>query len=98
MSSPAPKRVILPRSERSAPAKANHIGLTDPQQIISVSVIVKRRNPLDLHALGGQIVSHADFDAQFAADPATFEALRTFAHENGLAVDEAASSLSRRTL
>jgi kumamolisin len=98
MSSPAQKRVILPRSERSAPVKANHIGRTDPQQIISVSVIVKRRNPLDLHALGGQIVSPADFDAQFAADPASFDALRTFAHQYGLAVDESASSLSRRTM
>jgi kumamolisin len=98
MSSPAPKRVVLPRSERYVPANANHIGRTDPQQIISVSVIVRRKNPLDLHALGGQILSHADFDEQFAADPATFAALRVFAHENGLTVDESASSLSRRTL
>ena len=88
MSSPAPKRVVLPRSERYVPANANHIGRTDPQQIISVSVIVRRKNPLDLHALGGQILSHADFDEQFAADPATFAALRVFAHENGLTVDE----------
>jgi kumamolisin len=98
MSSPAPEYVVLPRSERFAPANATHIGRTDPQQIISVSVIVKRKNPLDLHALGGQILSHADFDEEFAADPATFAALRTFAQENGLEVDEAASSLSRRTL
>jgi kumamolisin len=90
--------VSLERSRRLSPEHATHIGRTDPQQMISVSVIVKRKNPLDLHALGGQIVSHEDFDAQFAADPATFDALRTFAHENGLAVDEAASSLSRRTL
>jgi kumamolisin len=98
MSSPAPKNITLPRSKRAVPENANHIGRTDPQQIISVSVIVKRKNPLDLHALAGQIVSHEDFDQQFAADPASFEALRTFAHENGLTVDESASSLSRRTL
>jgi kumamolisin len=98
MSSPAPKRIVLPRSTRAVPAHATHIGRTDPQQILSVSVIVKRKNPLDLHALGGQILSHADFDEQFAADPATFAALRVFAHENGLTVDESASSLSRRTL
>ncbi len=98
MSTPAPKRVFLPRSERAVPANATHIGRTDAQQIISVSVIVKRKNPLDLHALAGQIVSHEDFDAQFAADPASFEALRTFAHDNGLTVDESASSLSRRTI
>ncbi len=98
MSSPAQKRVVLPRSERAVPGDAKHIGPTDPKQILGVSVIVKRKHPLDLHALAGQRVSREDFDAQFAADPASFEALRTFAHEHGLTVDEAASSLARRTL
>ncbi len=98
MTSPAPKRVVLRGADRAVPGNASHIGRTDPKQIISVSVIVKRKNPLDLHALGGQVVSREDFDKQFAADPATFEALRQFAHQHGLAVDEAASSLSRRTL
>ncbi len=98
MSSPAQKRVVLRGADRAVPANASHIGRTDPNQIISVSVIVKRKNPLDLHALGGQIVSREDFDAQFAADPASFEGLRQFAHQNGLTVDESASSLSRRTL
>jgi kumamolisin len=98
MSSPAQKRVVLLRSERSVPANATQMGRTDPKQAISVSVIVKRKNPLDLHALAGQRVSRADFDAQFAADPASFDTLRTFAHEHGLTVDEGASSLSRRTL
>jgi kumamolisin len=98
MSSPAQKRVVLPRSEHAIPANATVIGPTDPKQIISVSVIVKRKNPLDLHALSGQRVSREDFDAQYAADPATFDALRSFAHDHGLTVDEAASSLSRRTM
>ena len=98
MSSPAQKRVVLRGADRAVPAKDSRIGRTDPKQIISVSVIVKRKNPLDLHALAGQIVSREDFDAQFAADPASFDALRTFAHQNGLTVDEAASSLSRRTI
>jgi kumamolisin len=98
MSSPAPKRVFLPRSERDVPRNATHIGLTDPQQVISVSVIVKRKNPLSVRALGGRTVSREEFDAQYAADPASFDALRTFAHQHGLAVDESASSLSRRTI
>jgi kumamolisin len=98
MSSPVQKRVVLPRSERAVPANASAVGPTDPKQVISVSVIVKRKNPLDLHALAGQRVSREDFDAQFAADPASFDALRAFAHEHGLTVDEGASSLARRTL
>jgi kumamolisin len=98
MSSPARKRVELPRSERAVPVNASQISPTDPKQIISVSVIVRRKNPLDLHALAGQRVSREDFDAQFAADPADFDALRAFAHDHGLTVDEGASSLARRTL
>ncbi|HVT96029.1 MAG TPA: S53 family serine peptidase [Acidobacteriaceae bacterium] len=98
MSSPAQKRVVLSRSERNVPANASLVGRTDPKQALSVSVIVKRKNSLDLHALAGQRVSREDFDAQFAADPADFEALRVFAHDHGLTVDEAASSLARRTL
>jgi kumamolisin len=66
--------------------------------VISVSLIVRRRNPLDLQALGGRHVSREEFDQQYAADPADFETLRAFAHQQGLAVDETATSLSRRTL
>ncbi len=98
MSTPAQKRINLPRSERVVPPWATHIGRTDAQQVISVSVIVKRKNPLSLRELGGHRVSREEFDAQYAADPATFAAMRRFAHQHGLAVDEAASSLSRRTI
>ncbi|MGC2584261.1 MAG: S53 family peptidase, partial [Acidobacteriaceae bacterium] len=98
MSSPTQKRIVLPHSERAVPANATRIGPTQPQQVISVSLIVRRKNPLDLQALGGRRVSREEFDQQYAADPADFETLRGFAHQHGLAVDEAASSLSRRTL
>ncbi|MGA8531643.1 MAG: S53 family peptidase [Acidobacteriaceae bacterium] len=98
MSSPAQKRIVLPRSERAVPSNATRVGATQPQQVISVSLIVRRKNPLDLQALGGRRVSREEFDQQYAADPADFDALRAFARQNGLAVDEAASSLSRRTL
>ncbi len=98
MASPTPRRVALPHSQRPLPANARHIGATDPKQIVSVSVIVRRKTPLDVQALGGRILSRDEFDRLHAADPADFEALRQFAHQHGLAVDEQASSLSRRTL
>lgn len=98
MASPDPRRLALPRSERAVPANARHIGPTDPQKIVTVSVIVKRKTPLDLKALGGRTLSREEFDRLHAADPVDFETLRQFAHQNGLAVDEQASSLSRRTL
>lgn len=98
MSSPAPKRVMLSHTKRVAPPNASHIGPTDPQQVISVSLIVKRKNPLSVRELGGRRISREEFDQKYAADPASFEALRQFAHQHGLAIDEAASSLARRTL
>jgi kumamolisin len=98
MSSPTQKRVVLPRSERVAPKNATSAGRTDGRHVISVSLIVKRKKPLDLKTLGGRILSHEEFEREFAADPASFQALRRFAHQHGLTVDEAASSMPRRTL
>lgn len=89
---------MLPDSERAAPHNATDTGKTSPQQLISVSVIVRRRNELDLGALGGRHLSRQEFDEKYAADPADFDTLRKFAHEHGLSVDESASSLSRRTI
>lgn len=98
MSSPAQKRAVVPNSDRSVPERARCTGRTQPQQTIGVSLIVRRKNPLDLHALGGRVLSHEEFDQLYGADPADFDALRAFAHQHGLTVDEEASSLSRRTL
>ena len=44
----SPSRVSFPKSERKALPGATVAGKTDPQSNISVSVIVKRKNPLDL--------------------------------------------------
>jgi kumamolisin len=98
MTSPSGKRVFLPHSQRNAPHNASEAGPTSPQQTIAVSVIVRRRNPLDLKALGGKHISHEEFNQKYAANPADFETLRQFAHQHGLTVDESASSLPRRTL
>lgn len=94
----SPKRVVLPRSERGAPQDAKEAGRTPRQQVLSVSVIVRRKNPLVLKDLKGKRVSRAQFEKKYAASTEDFAALRQFAHEHGLAVDEAASSLTRRTM
>jgi len=98
MSTPTQKRVELPLTKRGEPENASHVGRTNPQQTISVSVIVKRRNPLDLQALGGRILTREEYDERYGADPASFDQLRAFAAQQALAVDESASSLTRRTL
>ena len=91
-------RTVLEKSERKAPAQATHLGRTSPQQIISVSVIVRRKNALHLSELKGRRLSHAEFNEQYGAAPADFDSIRAFAQHHGLQVDEAASSLARRTI
>jgi kumamolisin len=91
-------RTVLERSERKAPAEATQIGRTSPQQIISVSVILRRKNELHLSELKGRRLTHAEFNEQYAANPADFDSMRSFAQQHGLQVDEAASSLARRTI
>jgi kumamolisin len=91
-------RVSFPKSERKAHPGATVAGRTDAQRNISVSVIVKRKNPLDLEKIVGQHLSQEEFSEKYAADPANFDQLRDFAHKHGLTVDEGASSLARRTM
>jgi kumamolisin len=94
----SPKRVILPRSECKAPRDAKEAGRTPAQQVLSVSVIVRRKSPLKLQELKGGRVSRAEFDQKYAGSAEDFAALRQFAHAHGLSVDETGSSLARRTM
>lgn len=91
-------RVSLTAHAAPLPQNAAPAGAPDPTQTLSVSVITRRRNPLDLRSLGGRVLSHEEFRAQYSADEADFDAIRKFAHEHGLTVDEAQSSLPRRTI
>ena len=54
-------RTALANSEHKAPALATHLGRTASDHIISVSIIVRRKNPLKLSELKGQRLSHAEF-------------------------------------
>jgi kumamolisin len=91
-------RVSFPKSERKVHPGATVVGKTDSPTNISVSVIVKRKNPLDLETMMGRHLSQEEFSDKYGADPASFDHLREFAHKHGLTVDEGASSLARRTM
>ena len=91
-------RVELASSVHPQPSTTALTAPLDPNKQLSVSVITRRRTPLSLEALGGKILSQEAFEQQYGADPADFEALRAFASEHGLSVNEARSSLARRTL
>jgi kumamolisin len=98
MSSPSAKHVPLSGTKRDAPPNATDLGRTSPTQPVMISVIVRRKNHLDLKALGGRHISRQEFNEKYAADAADFDALRKFAHNHNLSVDENASSLPRRTM
>lgn len=90
--------VSLPKSERKAPASAKIVGSVDAGEPISVSVILKRMEPLDLKQMGGRRLSREDYAKKYGADLAAANKVRQFATEHGLMVDEAASSAIRRTI
>lgn len=92
-----PERITL-HSQRSIPTNATALGRTDPEKQVSISIIVRRKNPLDLASLGGRVLSEEEFAQQYGADPAAFQNIRSFAKKHGLTVDEKESSLSRRTI
>lgn len=85
-------------SSRAVPNEAEAVGRTDPQQQLSVSLIVRRKNALNLAELGGRPLTEQEFEQRYGADPASFQRIREFAQKHGLTVDEGASSLSRRTM
>jgi kumamolisin len=94
----APARVTFSKSERISHLGAKRVGKTPSNKIISVSVIVKRKTPLDLAKLGGRHLTQEEFLSQYGADPVSFNQLRAFAHKSGLTVVESESSLARRTI
>jgi kumamolisin len=90
-------RVALPHSAQPAPQRSRMTGKTSAQGLLKVSVIVRRKNPLVFENLGRR-VSREEFANTYAADSSSFDAVRAFASQHGLKVDEAASSLERRTI
>jgi kumamolisin len=92
------QRVSLPRSERNAPVGARMMGPVDSGELINVSVILRRMQPLDLKQIGGRRLSRQDFATKHGADPTAANMVRKFAAAHDLTVDESASSLVRRTM
>lgn len=92
------QRVSLSHSERNAPAGARMMGPVNSGELINVSVILRRMQPLDLKQMGGRTLSRQEFATRHGADPAAADLVRKFAAAHGLTVDESASSLVRRTI
>jgi kumamolisin len=76
---------------------------TSPKSKLTVSVIVKRKQPLKINRRGGRAsgpvrVTRAEFKKQHAADSGAVALVRAFAREFNLKVEPDPNSLARRTI
>ncbi len=91
-------RVVLPGSEKAPIARATGEKPAPPGSLITVSVLVRRKNPLNTKRLGKDRLTRTQYRAQHAADPAAIKLVRAFAKEFGLTVDKATPKPERRMI
>ena len=91
----ADERVALSGSEREAVPNSRVIGSPDPNEIIDVTVLLRRRAGEPPPA-GSARVSREEFAGLYGADPADVERVQEFAASNDLTVVEV--DLARRSV
>lgn len=97
------QRVVLAGSEKTKAARAVHVKATPPKSKITVSVIVKRKEPLKINKAAGRAngparVTQAEYTKHHNADPSAVTLVKAFAKEFNLAVKEDPTQSSRRTI
>lgn len=96
-------REILAGSEKAPPPESVHVRATPAKSKVTVSVIVKRKEPLKINRGGGRAsgpvrVTAGEFRKHHSADADAFKLVRAFAREFHLKVEADANSALRRTL
>jgi len=86
------ERVVLPGSEKAAAANAVRLKATPAKSKMTVSVIVKRKEPLKINRRGGRAsgpvrVSRTEFKEHHGGDPSAIKLIRAFAREFHLKVE-----------
>ena len=99
----AQQRVALPGSEKAAAANAVRLKPTPTRSKVTVSVILRRKEPLKINLRGGRAagpvrVSRAEYKKHHAADPDAIKQIRAFAREYQLKVEPDPASTVRRTV
>jgi len=99
----AEARVVLPGSEKAAPANAIHKKTTSPKSPVTVSVIVKRKEELKINGRGGRAngpvrVSRSEYKRRHSADPDAIKQVKRFAKEYNLHVESDPTAALRRTV
>jgi kumamolisin len=91
-------RTVLSGSEKRPVAQPVGRPASASEQV-TVSVIVRRKNPLSAaHVTGEQRLTRAKFNANHAADPAAVALVKRFAKEFGLKVEAGTPEPGRRTI
>jgi len=109
--SPTPKtahfaeqpRVVLAGSEKAPAQNAVHVKPTPPTAKLTVSLIVKRKEPLKINTRGGRAtgpvrVTRAEYKKHHTADPAALKLIKAFAKEFHLKVEDDPTAATRRTV
>jgi kumamolisin len=96
-------RIVVPGSEKAAPENAVHVKATPAKAKITVSLIVKRKEPLKINNRGGRAagpvrVTRAQYKVHHTADPEALKLVKAFAKEFGLAVEPDPTAATRRTV
>ena len=96
-------RIVVPGSEKAAPTNAVHVKATPAKAKITVSLIVKRKEPLKINNRGGRAagpvrVTRAQYRVHHTADPDALKLVKAFAKEFNLAVEPDATAATRRTV
>jgi kumamolisin len=92
------QRVVLTGSEKAPLSAAAGEKPVRPSSVFTVSVVVRRKNPLNIKRLGQDRLTRAQYRQQHGADPAAITLVRAFAKEFGLTVEKGTPKPERRTI
>lgn len=97
------ERLVLHGSEKSPAPNAVYFKATPAKSMVTVSVIVKRKEPLELNRRGGRAngpvrISRAEFQKRNGGDPEAIKQVKAFAREFNLRVEADPTSALRRTV
>src|ERR1700743_1120830 len=92
------QRIVLAGSEKAPlPAAAGETPVR-PSSVITISVIVKRKSPINTGRLGKDRITRAQYRQKHAADPGAIKMVHAFAKEFGLTIDKDSPKPERRTV
>ena len=96
-------RMVLPGSEKAPAPNAVHVKATPARSLVTVSVIVKRKEPLEVNRRGGRAsgparVSLSEYKKTHGGDPDAIKQVKAFAREFKLRVEKDPTAALRRTV